>query len=99
MFQAAKLFIQNERLFLTESRRSPAAAGLPCHEAGSGSTRGLELSPCSVFSARMWSVPLHEDVGVDEESRAPRHGDFRVPPLTPSASEAQPVAIPAFRLL
>ena len=49
MFQAAKLFIQNGRLFLTESRRSPAAAGLPRPEAGSGSTRGLELSPCSVF--------------------------------------------------
>ena len=49
MFHAAELCGQNERLFLTESRRSPAAAGLPCHEAGSGSTRGLELSPCSVF--------------------------------------------------
>ena len=29
MFYAAELFGQNERLFLTESRRSPAAAGLP----------------------------------------------------------------------
>ena len=49
MFHAAELFGQNGRLFLTESRRSPAAAGLPRPEAGSGSPRGLELSPCSVF--------------------------------------------------
>ena len=49
MFHAPEVLDQNGRLFLTESRRSPAAAGLPRPEAGSGSTRGLELSPCSVF--------------------------------------------------
>ena len=37
------------RFFLTEPRRSPAAAGLPRPEAGSGAPEGLELSPCSVF--------------------------------------------------
>ena len=31
----AKLFTQNVRFFLTEPRRSPAAAGLPRPEAGS----------------------------------------------------------------
>ena len=49
MFRAAKLFSQNVRLLLTESRRSPAAAGLPRPEGRLGGTRGLELSPCSVF--------------------------------------------------
>ena len=41
MFRAAKLFSQNERFFLTEPRRSPAAAGLPRPEAGSGAPEGL----------------------------------------------------------
>ena len=49
MFCGAKLFSQNVRLLLTESRRSPAAAGLPRPEGRLGGTRGLELSPCSVF--------------------------------------------------
>ena len=52
MFHAAELFGQNVHLFLTEPRRSPAAAGLPRPEAGSGAPEGLELSP--------WSVFLHE---------------------------------------
>ena len=41
MFRGAQLFSQNVRLFLTEPRRSPAAAGLPCPEAGSGAPEGL----------------------------------------------------------
>ena len=41
MFHAAELFGQNVRLFLTEPRRSPAAAGLPRPEAGSGAPEGL----------------------------------------------------------
>ena len=41
MFRGAKLFSQNGRLFLTEPRRSPAVAGLPCPEAGSGAPEGL----------------------------------------------------------
>ena len=35
------LFGQNVRFFLTEPRRSPAAAGLPRPEAGSGAPEGL----------------------------------------------------------
>ena len=41
MFHAAELFGQNVRFFLTEPRRSPAAAGLPRPEAGSGAPEGL----------------------------------------------------------
>ena len=41
MFRGAKLFSQNVRFFLTEPRRSPAAAGLPRPEAGSGAPEGL----------------------------------------------------------
>ena len=49
MFHAAKLFSQNERLFLTEPRRSPGRRRSPAPGGRLGSTRGLELSPCSVF--------------------------------------------------
>ena len=38
MFHAAELFSQNVRLFLTEPRRSPAAAGLPAPGGRLGST-------------------------------------------------------------
>ena len=59
MFHAAELFGQNVHLFLTEPRRSPAAAGLPRPEAGSGAPEGLELSPWSVFLHECCRYPLH----------------------------------------
>ena len=62
MFRAARLFSQTERFFLTEPRRSPAAAGLPRPEAGSGAPEGLELSPCSVFRHESGRYPTTRDV-------------------------------------
>ena len=60
MFHAAELFSQNVRLLLTEPRRSPAAAGLPRPEGRLGGTRGLELSPCSVFLHECCRYPLSD---------------------------------------
>ena len=58
MFRGAKLFSQNVRFFLTEPRRFPDAAGLPRPAAGSGATRGLALSPWSVFPHECCRYPL-----------------------------------------
>ena len=58
MFRGAKLFTQNVRFFLTEPRRSPAAAGLPRPGGRLGSTQGLELSPWSVFPHGSGRYPI-----------------------------------------
>ena len=60
MFHAAELFGQNVRFFLTEPRRFPDAAGLPRPAAGSGATRGLALSPWSVFPHECCRYPFLE---------------------------------------
>ena len=49
VFHAAELFGHDAHLFLTEPRRSPARRRSPAPGGRLGGTRGLELSPWSVF--------------------------------------------------
>ena len=83
MFHAAELFGQNVHLFLTEPRRSPAAAGLPRPEAGSGAPEGLGAEPLECISARrMLSVPYlrrerHDAVLERRARRGPQRPEER----------------------
>ena len=62
MFHATELFGHDATLFLTEPHRSPAAAGLPAPGGRLGGTRGLELSPWSVFLHECCRYPLLNDL-------------------------------------
>ena len=74
MFRGAKLFSQNVRFFLTEPRWFPAAAGLPRPAAGSGATRGLALSPWSVFPHECCWYPSSGSIGPGPRSAAKKNG-------------------------
>ena len=103
MFRAAKLFSQNVRFFLTEPRRSPAAAGLPRPGGRLGSTQGLELSPWSVFPHGSGRYPYSARTGRRPPGSCPagpprggatpswsQRGPVRRAPSTTSASDRTP---------
>ena len=77
MFHTTELFGHDARFFLTEPRWFPDAAGLPRPAAGSGATRGLALSPWSVFPHECCQYPTRERRWARARVDQPRGGSRR----------------------